>query len=158
MSVLSLVRRSLCLPSHCLEGAYVCPLIGQKYLVSVPSLVCGNQPLDSIRSVGTCVVTVLSLVRGTIVCASISIFHQCCQECPLLHLVMCPSLSAQLVLVCVVDVVVDGVPQASVRSDRVVVQLAPQVVLGLLQLHYLVPQLCQLGVQSFLLLCQLHLV
>jgi len=126
--------------------------------VSVPSLVCESQCLNSNCSVRTCVVTVLSWVRGTIVCASILIFHQCCQECPLLHLVMCPSLSAQLVLVCVVDVVVDGVPQASVRSDRVVVQLAPQVVLGLLQLHYLVPQLCQLGVQSFLLLCQLHLV
>jgi len=142
MSAISLFRGSLCLSSHWSEVSCVCPLIG----------------LNINCSVGASVVTVLSLVRGTIVCAIILIFHQCCQECPLLHLVMCPSLSAQLVLVCVVDVVVDGVPQASVRSDRVVVQLAPQVVLGLLQLHYLVPQLCQLGVQSFLLLCQLHLV
>jgi len=61
-------------------------------------------------------------------------------------------------LVCVVDVVGDSVPQPRVSSDRVVVQLAPQVVLRLLQLHYLVPQLSQLWVQNLLLLCQLHLV
>ena len=51
--------------SHWPEGAYVCSLIGQKYPVSVPSLVFGNQCLDSNCSVGTCVVTVLSLVKGS---------------------------------------------------------------------------------------------
>jgi len=147
MSVLSLFRGSLCLSSHWSEVSRVCPFIGQW------------EPIFGFYSFSGNLCCYCAFIgKGTIVCASISIFYKCCQECPLLHLVLCPSLSAQLVLVCVVDVVVDGVPQASVRSDRVVVQLAPQVVLGLLQLHYLVPQLCQLGVQSFLLLCQLHLV
>ena len=61
------------------------------------------------------------------------------------------------VSVSVADLVGGGGPQPSVCAGGVVVQLVPQVVLRVLQLHYPVPDLSQLGVQGPLLLRQLNL-